>query len=99
MNALDVPLEIRRPDSSLVKRTLASDGADLPAGAYYVSARLPGGQRLAQPFTITESPRAPLEPQIQPDPDDESPHKWESVLQFLQQRPTAAAPAEPQPAD
>jgi len=89
MNALDVPLEIRRPDSSLVKRTVASDGVDLPAGSYYVSARLPGGQRLAQPFTIAAAQTAPLDLTLQPDPEDESPHEWEGLSQFLQRRPTA----------
>jgi hypothetical protein len=99
MNALDVPLEIRRPDSSLVQRTLASDGVDLPAGSYYVSARLPGGQRLAQPFTIPAAQTAPLDLTLQPDPEDESPHEWESVSQFLQRRPTAAAPPKAAQAD
>lgn len=91
MNALDVPLEIRRPDSSLVMRIVSSEGADLPAGSYYVSARLPGGQRLAQPFTIAAAQTAPLDLQLQPDPEDESPHEWEGVSQFLQRRPTRTA--------
>jgi hypothetical protein len=100
MNALDVPLEIRRPDSSLVTRTVASDGVDLPAGSYYVSARLPGGQRLAQPFTIAADQTAPLDLTLQPDPEDESPHEWEGVSQFLQRRPTGrtSSASAPRPA-
>lgn len=100
MNALDVPLEIRRPDSSLVMRTLASDGVDLPPGSYYVSVRLPGGQRLAQPFTIAADQKAPLDLTLQPDPEDESPHEWEGVSQFLQRRPTGrtSSASAPRPA-
>ena len=38
-----LPIEIRKPDLSLVKRALSSQSVDLPPGAYWVTLQLPSG--------------------------------------------------------
>ena len=80
LNGLELPVEIRRPDSSLVAQTLSTKPVDLPPGKYYVTARLPGGQRLMQLVTIES---APVTVTLSPDPEDQSPHEWEEIAHYL----------------
>lgn len=88
LSSLDLPVEIRKPDSTLVRTVLASEKVtSLPAGRYYASARLPGGQRLVTPFELRD---APVTVPLAPDPEDESAHEWEEVAHFLGRPPKPA---------
>ena len=89
LKTIDVPVEIRRIDSALVATTLVSQSVELPHGRYYASARMPGGQRLVEPFEIVANP---VELRLAPDVEDESPHAWEETAHYLERpkRPRSA---------
>lgn len=52
--ALDLPVEVRRPNMALVARTVRSRSVELAAGSYFVTARLPDGEELSHPVTVAE---------------------------------------------
>ena len=81
LRSLDLPIEVRKHDSTIVARTLASQAVDVRPGHYYASARLPGGQRLLQPFEMGDQPQTVT---LVPDPEDESAHEWEETSHYLQ---------------
>lgn len=84
LRSLELPIEVRRPNAALITTALSSETIDLPVGEYYATTRLPGGQRLVTPFTLTESPEhEQLSVVLAPDPEDASPHEWEEVSHFL----------------
>jgi hypothetical protein len=78
---IDLPVEIRKPNSTLVGRVLASQTIELKPGKYYGTAFLPGGQRLLQYFEMTDQPMVLT---LAPDPDDESQNEWEEASHYLQ---------------
>jgi hypothetical protein len=96
LNALDLPIEIRKPDSTLIGRVLSTETIDLVAGSYYAVAGMPAGQRLIAPFEVAEPP-APqaLTVTLAPDAEDESPHEWEEVRHFLGRQSTRVDPPAP----
>jgi hypothetical protein len=78
---MDLPIEIRKHDSTIVARTLASKPVDVRPGRYYAIARLPGGQRLFETFEMSDQP---LTVTLSPDPEEESAHAWEETSHYLQ---------------
>lgn len=73
--AVDVPLEIRRPDLSLAGRSLSSQALDLSPGTYYVTAELPSGEQLVERIDLaateatvrlTAEPEATFQPPLKP---------------------------------
>src|SRR5271165_7413903 len=76
---LDLPIEIRKANFSLVKRTLSSDVLDLPSGVYSVLATLPAGQQLFSNVAISDSDANVI---LKPDPDQESPHESHEQSHF-----------------
>jgi hypothetical protein len=92
LRLLELPVEVRKPDATLVKTAMTSETIDLPAGAYYATTKLPGGQRLVSPFTLAD---APQEVVLAPDVEDAPAQEWEAVSHFLGR--SAAAQALPPP--
>jgi len=78
--ALDLPIEVRKPDSTIVARALASESIEIAPGHYYASAGMPAGQRLLQPFEVTAQP---LTVTLAPDAEDESAHEWEGTSHYM----------------
>jgi hypothetical protein len=76
---LDLPIEIRKANFSLVKRTLSSDIVDLPSGVYSVLATLPAGQQLFSNVAISDSDANVV---LTPNPDQESPHESHEQYHF-----------------
>jgi hypothetical protein len=90
LRALDLPVEVRKTNSTLIARALSSQTVDLPPGKYYATACLPAGQRLISPFEIDNvSAGTSIVVTLAPDPEDESPHEWEEVSHYLA-RPAAS---------
>jgi hypothetical protein len=86
LRALDLPVEIRKPNSALVARTSAAGAVTLRPGSYYASAELPGGQQLLHAFEIADQDLTIV---LSPEPEDESRNEWQEVTHYLQ------APAQP----
>jgi hypothetical protein len=79
---LDLPIEIRKPNSTLIARILASKPFErLRPGRYYASASLPGGQQLVKMFEMSDQD---LTIELAPEPEDESMHEWEETAHYLQ---------------
>jgi hypothetical protein len=96
LSSLDLPIEVRKPNATLIATALSSETIDVPPGAYYATTRLPGGQRLVAPFEIAEPPATqPLEVVLAPDPEDASAHEWEEVSHFLGRRSVQQSAARP----
>ena len=53
LSVVDLPVEVRGARLNLVSRNPASRGADLPAGSYFVTARLPSGQEFSRSVVVT----------------------------------------------
>ena len=84
LQSLDLPIEIRKLNATLMARPLSTELVKLPAGQYYATASLPAGQRLLSTFEVIDPPvQDPLVVTLAPDPEDESPHEWEEVPHFL----------------
>jgi hypothetical protein len=90
LRKIDLPVEIRKPNSTLVTRALSSQTIELKPGKYYGTAFLPGGQRLLQYFEMTEQPMVVT---LTPDPDDESQNEWEETSHYLQTSRPSTAPS------
>ncbi len=89
MNALDLPIEVRKPSSALVARTRSSQAVDLPPGVYYVTTRLPAGQQITRSVDLTGGSR---QLRLEPDPEDAGDHEWDEQRHFLDPaRPAAMA--------
>lgn len=54
LSALDLPIEIRRPNLALVAQARLSQSIELKPGTYYIGARLPGGQELYNHVQVSE---------------------------------------------
>ncbi|MER9687917.1 MULTISPECIES: DNA/RNA non-specific endonuclease [unclassified Mesorhizobium] len=63
---LEIPLEVRALDSTVMARTTSLQTVgELPPGQYYVVASLPGGQNLSQAVKIPKNPSSlPVEVQL-----------------------------------
>lgn len=81
MNALDLPVEIRKPNSVLVARARSSQTIDLPAGEYYVTTRLPAGQQITRSADLRAVEAHELA--LEPDPEDAWDHEWDEERHFL----------------
>jgi hypothetical protein len=83
--SMDLPVEVRRPNSSLLTRTVSSEQIDVPAGGYFVYSRLPGAGNLlirsCQRYGCSAALLSPL-------PEDESPHESHEVQLFSTGFPT-----------
>jgi hypothetical protein len=96
LSALELPIEVRKPNATLITTALSSETIDVPPGPYYATTRLPGGQRLVAPFEIGDPPPTdPLEVVLAPDPEDASAHEWEEVSHFLGRRSVQQPEARP----
>jgi len=81
MSSVDLPLEIRRPDLKLVKRTRTSQQVEVEAGTYHIIARLPAGQELQE--TVVVAPGQPQTVVLSPSTEDESPSETFEMSHFL----------------
>lgn len=86
MNATELPVEVRKPNSALVTRLRSSEAVELDPGQYYVTTRLPAGQQITRPVDLRTKAQELL---LQPDPEDEWDHEWDEERHFLD--PTRAA--------
>lgn len=81
----DFPVEVRKPNLTLVARGLCSAAVEVEPGTYYVTARLPDGQELASQVQVAcEETTVYLTPE-------------QDELTVYQDRPTMAAPPPPMP--
>lgn len=78
---LDLPVEIRRPNLSLVKTGLTSDQIELEPGSYFVISKMPAGQELIDHVEI--KPEKKSTAFLTPDENEESPHESEAVQHFF----------------
>ncbi len=92
LQSLDLPIEIRKLNATLMARPLSTEHIELPGGRYYATASLPAGQRLLSTFEVIDPPvQDPLVVTLAPEPEDESPHEWEEVPHFLGRGGTGGA--------
>jgi hypothetical protein len=93
---LDVPIEVRRPNGVVVARTLCSQPVNVAPGRYFVSAILPGGQKLLDTVIVDKDPVSIV---LRPEIADLSPHEWEEVTHYLgpPKKTTPEAPEEDEP--
>jgi len=82
LNALDMPVEIRKPDMTLVARTLTSETVDLEPGVYYVTAKMPAGQELCSRVELKPDSHETVV--MHPEEEDETPHEWHGVQHFME---------------
>jgi hypothetical protein len=82
LNSLDMPVEVRKRDMTLVMRTLSSQTIDLEPGVYYVIAKMPAGQELCSRIEL--KPDSSETVVLQPEVEDETPHEWHGVQHFLE---------------
>jgi hypothetical protein len=59
LNQMDLAVEIRRPNLSLVQRVLASETVQLQPGTYHVFARLPSGEEVHREVSVQENVQTP----------------------------------------
>jgi len=76
---LDLPIEIRKPNLSLVKRTLSSDTLDVPSGMYSVLATLPAGQQFFSEASVGDRDTNVV---LSPDSGQESPFESHEPYHF-----------------
>jgi hypothetical protein len=77
---LDLPIEVRRPNMSLVAEGVAKQIFDVPEGKYIVLARLPAGQQLIAPVTV-DAKGASV--QLAPRKSEESPHESHETIHYF----------------
>lgn len=81
MENLDVPVEVRRPNLSLVARTLSSQRLEVEPGDYFVVAVLPAGQEMSCFVRVNEDKVTRVN--LWPAPEDESPHENHELSHFF----------------
>jgi hypothetical protein len=81
LQSLTLPVEVRKPNFALVAQTLTTQSVDLEPGTYYVTAKLPAGQKLFNQVTVVEG--KPETVSLTPEPEDESPHEWLEVETYI----------------
>lgn len=89
LNALDLPVEIRKPDLTLVARSLTSQPVELAPGTYYITARLPAGQQLYCTVEVEKDKDAKAT--LAPEPEGASAHEWQEVQHYF------LGPSDPSP--
>jgi hypothetical protein len=67
LRGADFPVEIRTASLVLISRNLASQGADLEAGAYFATVKLPSSVELSRSLFITGPGTAPHDSWAEPD--------------------------------
>ncbi len=72
LGVVDLPVEVRKPNLSLVAQTVTSQRLPVGPGTYLVSARLPSGEQLYNTITVGEGEQD-LDVELRPDPDEEIP--------------------------
>lgn len=82
LQSLELPVEVRKRDMTLVTRTLTSETIDLEPGIYYVTAKMPAGQELCSRVELTPDTHETVT--LHPDEEDETPHEWHGVQHFLE---------------
>lgn len=87
---LDVPVEVRRPNLSLVARTLSSQPLEVEPGDYFVIAVLPAGQEMSSFVKVDEGEKK--EVNLSPAPEDESPHEGHELSHFFLKGPARKPP-------
>jgi hypothetical protein len=66
--AVDLPIEVRKPNMALAERTLSSQAVDLAPGTYFASVKLPTGQEISQQIQVGDEP---ARVSLTQDPEDE----------------------------
>jgi molecular chaperone DnaK len=69
LKSLDLPIEIRKPNMALVKRTLASQSVGVKPGTYYVTVTLPAGQEISNTVEVGEGAHEVVVLTLDPDDD------------------------------
>lgn len=82
LSQLDIPVEIRRPNLSVVARTTSSQSVpDLEEGEYIVMARLPAGQLLTASARVVPGETRTVD--LEPDAEDGSARDADEVPHFI----------------
>lgn len=92
---LDLPVEVRRPNMSLVARTLSSQLLEVEPGDYFVVAVLPAGQEMSNFVKVGEGKTEKVI--LSPEPEDESPHESHELSHYFLKRPAPKPPARKEP--
>ena len=87
-----LPVEVRRIGPPFVQRTISTEKLEVPAGQYFVSARMPAGQELG---TLVEvSSKGATARLVVPD-ELRSPHEWAELAHFTHgQRKSETPPSD-----
>lgn len=80
MQSLDLPVEIRKPNLTLVESVLSSQTVEVEPGKYLVSATLPAGQELFSEVDVGDSTATVV---LAPDPADESKNENHEQQRFM----------------
>jgi endonuclease G len=95
LSQLEIPVEIRRPDLSVVARTTSSQTVPgLEAGEYIVMARLPAGQLLTASAQVVSGETRSVA--LEPDADDSSVRDSDEVPHFIGPPRRSALPPQAQ---
>src|SRR5258706_1871947 len=89
LNSLDLPVEVRKPDLTLVARGLSSQSVELAPGTYCFTAKLPAGQQLSGTVQVEEGKEETAT--LTPEPEVASPHEWQEVPHYI------LGPSDPSP--
>jgi hypothetical protein len=79
-SGLDLPVEVRRSNMSLVAAGLTAHPFDVPEGDYVVLAHLPAGQQLISKVTVSANGGSV---QLAPRKEEESPHENHETVHYL----------------
>lgn len=93
MNAVGLPVEVRKPNLVVAARGITSEPLELEPlqlvpGTYHVTARLPAGQELYGQVEIVAGADAVVN--LTPEPEDESPHEWQAEQHYFIGEPQVA---------
>jgi hypothetical protein len=81
VRSVSLPIEVRRPDLSLVHASLSDRMLEVASGSYYVTARLPAGQELTGYIEVRDEAFANV--RLTLDPADVSPKETEEAQRYL----------------
>jgi hypothetical protein len=79
-NDLDLPVEVRKPNMSLVAAGLSNEIFQIEKGDYYVIGRLPAGQQLISRVSVGDNGATTI---LRPRPEEQSPHESHEHVHFL----------------
>lgn len=81
IGSVAVPVEVRKPDLTVVKTGLSTDKMVLEAGEYLVISRMPAGQEMVNHVNVKENVSNLVI--LRPEENEESPHESEAAQHYF----------------